>query len=268
MPSVIIETEVSDAEDIAEECAGAGYTVYRIPPLYHIPDESGIWPELAGVEGQSVVLSTMNPRPAEWILRSHGLGGGDIHAIQVSAEDTPSELSERIGELAGPGSSDDIGSVVDLSEPVEERWYPVIDYSRCESCGACFQFCIFGVYEREDDGRVSAVEPDNCKAGCPACARICPNSAIMFPLCDDSAIAGAPGEFVQPDEGARRMYYMRTGAECSECGGSGEFDPPSNGSTCSECGRPMEDENTDDVVLSEIDTLIEELDDMAGGGEQ
>ena len=32
--------------------------------------------------------------------------------------------------------------------------------------------------------------PDNCKPGCPACARICPKSAIIFPKYEHSPIDG------------------------------------------------------------------------------
>src|SRR5207302_6046724 len=33
---------------------------------------------------------------------------------------------------------------------------------------------------------------DNCKRGCPACSRVCPEHAIMFPDYKTPAIAGAP----------------------------------------------------------------------------
>src|SRR5262249_33966256 len=33
---------------------------------------------------------------------------------------------------------------------------------------------------------------DNCKRGCPACSRVCPEHAIMFPEYKTPAIAGAP----------------------------------------------------------------------------
>ena len=33
-------------------------------------------------------------------------------------------------------------------------------------------------------------QPDSCRAGCPACSRICPEGAIMFPQHSDPAIAG------------------------------------------------------------------------------
>ena len=33
-------------------------------------------------------------------------------------------------------------------------------------------------------------QPDACRAGCPACSRICPEGAIMFPQHTDPAISG------------------------------------------------------------------------------
>jgi NAD-dependent dihydropyrimidine dehydrogenase PreA subunit len=59
-------------------------------------------------------------------------------------------------------------------------WYPVIDYSRCTSCGQCADFCLFGVYDKAD-GKVNVFNPEGCKINCPACARICPQTAIIFP---------------------------------------------------------------------------------------
>ena len=70
-------------------------------------------------------------------------------------------------------------------------WYPVIDYSRCTTCGQCADFCLFGVYEKQS-GKVFVVNPQGCKNNCPACARICPQTAIIFPKYEHGgAIAGA-----------------------------------------------------------------------------
>jgi len=59
-------------------------------------------------------------------------------------------------------------------------WYPIIDKNRCTNCGQCANFCLFGVYEIKDD-KVHVVNPSGCKNNCPACARICPQTAIIFP---------------------------------------------------------------------------------------
>lgn len=79
-----------------------------------------------------------------------------------------------------------------LLQPANRRWYPVIDYSRCTNCMECLDFCLFGVYGVDSLDRILVESQDNCKRGCPACSRVCPEQAIMFPEYKTPAIAGAP----------------------------------------------------------------------------
>ncbi|APZ90609.1 ATP-binding protein [Fuerstiella marisgermanici] len=81
-----------------------------------------------------------------------------------------------------------------LPEDTRRRWYPVIDYSRCTNCMECIDFCLFGVYGVDALDRILVEEQDNCKKGCPACSRVCPENAIIFPQHKTPAIAGADGE--------------------------------------------------------------------------
>lgn len=81
-----------------------------------------------------------------------------------------------------------------LGLPKDHRWYPVIDYSRCTNCLECIDFCLFGVYGIDQKDRILVENQDNCKRGCPACSRVCPENAIIFPEHKTPAIAGAPGE--------------------------------------------------------------------------
>lgn len=74
------------------------------------------------------------------------------------------------------------------------RWYPVIDYSRCTNCMECIDFCLFGVYGVDTAETILVEQPDNCRKGCPACSRVCPENAIIFPQHKSPAIAGAEGE--------------------------------------------------------------------------
>ncbi len=79
-------------------------------------------------------------------------------------------------------------------EPTKRRWYPVIDYDRCTNCMECIDFCLFGVYGIDHRERILVEQQDNCKKGCPACSRVCPENAIIFPGHKTPAIAGADGE--------------------------------------------------------------------------
>ena len=81
-----------------------------------------------------------------------------------------------------------------IDDPVKRRWYPVIDYSRCTNCMECIDFCLFGVYGVDSLSRILVEAQDNCKKGCPACSRVCPENAIIFPQHKTPAIAGADGE--------------------------------------------------------------------------
>ena len=71
------------------------------------------------------------------------------------------------------------------------RWYPVIDYSRCTNCLECLDFCLFGVYGVDSLERIVTENQDQCKKGCPACSRVCPQQAIIFPEYKSPAFAGA-----------------------------------------------------------------------------
>lgn len=60
-------------------------------------------------------------------------------------------------------------------------WFPVIDYTRCTNCMQCLSFCLFDVYGVSTDKKIQVQNQSNCKTDCPACSRVCPEVAIMFP---------------------------------------------------------------------------------------
>ena len=105
-----------------------------------------------------------------------------------NADDTEGAVKVRMHDI----SNRDIASVTALVE--EERaaagavqhgawkpWFPVIDYDRCTNCMQCLSFCLFGVYGVDGESHIQVQNNDNCKTNCPACSRVCPEAAIMFP---------------------------------------------------------------------------------------
>jgi NAD-dependent dihydropyrimidine dehydrogenase PreA subunit len=251
--------------NLAKKIAGEfGAPVYLTPHLYHIPEEHEIWNQLREIEGDLAVLSSLYPRPMEWLLRKHGVGRAQI--VVWDTENTQ-EMEDALSRAPAAGT----GEVKELNTRTISRWYPVVDRSRCDNCLHCLHFCLFGVYELDENGHSFAAHPDKCKPGCPACSRICPNGAIMFPLYSkDAAIAGAPGLIMQPDPMAKKMFYTRTESLCPVCGQSGKV-LPVRGDTniCKECSRPLHEEKPSPKsdALDELDSLIDALDSRFGSRE-
>jgi NAD-dependent dihydropyrimidine dehydrogenase PreA subunit len=79
-----------------------------------------------------------------------------------------------------PGAAPD-AAAVESKASAWKPWFPVIDYQRCTNCMQCLSFCLFDVYGVSNDGKIQVRNQDNCKTECPACSRVCPEVAIMFP---------------------------------------------------------------------------------------
>lgn len=266
MPTVIISQPHAPQpqaqariEALSRTLSATGWQVLLTPDLYHLPDESPVWDRLAALDA-AAVLGWLHPRAMEWLLRHRGVNcdGWQLFNLQTTSD------ASLTASLTASGT----GGVDTLTGAPADRWYPVVDFSRCTNCRHCLQFCLFGVYELDADGHVRVTNPDNCKAGCPACSRICPAGAIMFPLYEDAAIAGAPGEFVERDAEARRMFYARTEQPCPLCAvkTDSEIATITDDGCCPECGRELDAVAPEpSATLDEIDALIGRLDDLRGG---
>jgi NAD-dependent dihydropyrimidine dehydrogenase PreA subunit len=112
------------------------------------------------------------------------------HAAKEAARPQPPVLVE-LGLPSANGNGSPAFMPEQLLAPPGRRWYPVIDYSRCTNCMECLDFCLFGVYGVDSLDRLFVESQDSCKKGCPACSRVCPAQAIMFPDFKTPAIAGA-----------------------------------------------------------------------------
>lgn len=107
---------------------------------------------------------------------------------------TVASVAEELGVAHGEADAGQVEEFARLIAAMPRRegadpWFPVIDKARCGECGKCHDFCLFGVYAMED-GRVVVRNPENCKNNCPACARLCPSGAIIFPKYEKSPIDG------------------------------------------------------------------------------
>jgi len=101
------------------------------------------------------------PKPAE-NLHVRDLGGMNGEAILGVAREVREKSGARKLEAWKP-------------------WFPVIDYDRCTNCMQCLTFCLFDVYGVDKQDKIQVQNNDNCKTDCPACSRVCPEVAILFP---------------------------------------------------------------------------------------
>jgi Pyruvate/2-oxoacid:ferredoxin oxidoreductase delta subunit len=198
--------------------------VLVVPHIYYLrPDEEPVR-RMADADGELRVASWLHPRAARWTLTFVGAACSceEPRCISMGAFDSVAECADALADDAAAGSGK--GGVEELHGSGAELWYPVLDRERCTSCGRCLDFCLFGVYSR-DGRRVQVAEPDRCKPGCPACARVCPAGAVMFPHYDaDPAIAGAPGARIK-DEPIDAEAFLRL-----------RRDGPSRDQPCPVCG--------------------------------
>ncbi len=221
-------------DELAAELARqTNLPVLVTPPLTDLGANGPVWARLRRTERDLVVLSWLFPRAMHWLLDRHGVAGqratvGDqeaaedqgppqigavepvaagrplpdrrIHCGKLDTEPRVSDWVDRVRGIAEIAAS--LGEPLPASSqpqqleepPRRRRWFPVIDYSRCTNCMECIDFCLFGVYGI-DAGEIILVEqPDLCRPGCPACSRVCPENAILFPHHPTPAIAGACGE--------------------------------------------------------------------------
>ncbi len=109
-----------------------------------------------------------------------------VHDIGMSTVDEAVALVEE-ARAGRPMNRPDAGAAT------WKPWFPVIDTARCTNCMQCLSFCLFDVYGVAPADHTLRVEnPANCKVNCPACSRVCPEVAIMFPKYHAGPIDGAP----------------------------------------------------------------------------
>jgi len=195
--SQIISADVK--RQVLKAITGAGLKFETVPDLCEMAARHD--PALKRWAGsEAIKIIACFPRAVKWLFHAGGapLPQENVEILNMRADSVQEIVSSLLGneEPAEPQKDIQLEKTGDWVP-----WFPVIDYDRCENCKQCLNFCLFGVYELSDEEKVQVSNPANCKTNCPACARICPQTAIIFPKYSDSPINGDEvGEEYAQDE--------------------------------------------------------------------
>ncbi len=154
--------------------------IWVLPHIYDLPDECEEFREIRALDGPLYVLSWLPMKAAYWLLHKR-VGPKEATCFDLQETTSPGSLP-----FLGGGTAK-----VRIFETVpKRRWYPVVNFDACQRCLECVNYCLFGVYTIGEGEMPSVEQPDQCRDGCPACSRVCPAGAILFPEYDDPIISG------------------------------------------------------------------------------
>ncbi len=264
--------------------------VLTLPHLYDLAPEGPGMKHLRSVAGDMVVFSWLYPRATFWVLDANGVKGRMGSTSFLPEEERDSADEERAGKAdrrtiwcldfrehdqVGPmleevervatqstgepivalaGDEPAGGQAAQVEEDTRYRWYPVIDYDRCGNCLECLNFCLFGAFGVDASGQLVVEQPDACRDGCPACSRVCPSHAIIFPHHNSPAIAGDPEA---SDDGFNLDLVQLLGTA-----GAAELAAVERDRALSQKAKAEGSERGTPTGNDELDQLVDELDEM------
>ncbi len=174
------ESEEDEEEAAAAEASAAEETE-RVTDLYPRPERRIYCIDFREKTDSASFVNEI-ARIAELEVASRFVTGAAAEHpnFQVPRNDT------YVGHMQVAPAGNGGPALVTIDEHPSRRWYPVIDFSRCTNCMECIDFCLFGVYGVDNAETILVEQPDNCRKGCPACSRVCPQNAIIFPAAQDA----------------------------------------------------------------------------------
>lgn len=190
---IVLSRNREEASFDTELAAFGNIRVWSIPFLYDLRAFGPTVQRLRTLKEPTLFLAPLPVRVSESLFAFLEIRLPRVEFVDIShrsAKEVFADIVERpiFNEIRG---EDVPGGRVDVSEePTVRRWYPVIDRKECIDCLECVNFCLFGVYTIGRGDRPLVDQPDACRDGCPACSRICPGGAILFPMHDDPNISG------------------------------------------------------------------------------
>ena len=210
--------EDEDDEEPAEDESAAGDEKTRVNDSRDLPNRKIYCLDLR-VQNQAAAFVAEVKRIAnEASMQLLGLGGlGGMNKPPMPMGDAFARFLQPTNDTALPLPAEEApAQVVRIAETGNRRWYPVIDYSRCTNCMECIDFCLFGVYGLDKADTILVEQPDNCRKGCPACSRVCPENAIIFPQHKTPSIAGSPEVAGSMKIDLSRLFGAPDGSESAE----------------------------------------------------
>jgi ferredoxin len=124
---------------------------------------------------------------------------------------------------------------------------------------------LFGVYGVDNVETILVEQPDNCRKGCPACSRVCPENAIIFPQHKTPTIAGAAlvAESLKID--LSKLFGAPDTGETAEQAAVRERDEQlmlaGREAVGAAVGLPKRHAETTAAAKDELDSLLDALDD-------
>ena len=183
-------------EEVLQGLREAGVRFESIPDLCAMSARND--PKLKElVQDGPLKIAACYPRAVKWLFHAAGAdfpeGSEQVQVLNMRELPAEEVLDGLLEEKTADLSQEPI-EVADRGEtrPGWKPWFPVIDYERCTNCLQCLSFCLFDVYGIDAENRIRVQNQEKCKTNCPACSRVCPEVAIMFPKYSAGPINGAP----------------------------------------------------------------------------
>lgn len=184
----VVPADVKGA--VLDRLRAAGVAFEAVPDLCELAARRDPLLKAIAESGNAVIIACY-PRAVRWLFAYAGAPLPDDAEILNLRSGSPEAIGRHFGVRELRNASPTPQAPANHPKNPWVPWFPVIDRSRCTNCQQCLNFCLFGVYTAAPDGSVEVKNPANCKTNCPACARICPQVAIIFPKHKASPINGA-----------------------------------------------------------------------------